>query len=291
MNPCNFDIHSFLWYRYVILLRADVIHGSMSREEHSSKFSRRSMLRAAVGVPLASQTAIGNVAAAEEKRYILTQGSTEIEITPLSYEDYTVEEFYNYYSGDSHTPTDLEKGDTSRMYLYEGPAGELSLVFMHDKPYADDSGGDAVYEFGGLPSDGSWVIQDDPENESADSYSRTRTEWNWKSNHTDGGAFRGGLAETGFTISPQKQGTSNFEVLSGSASIPTVTTLDLYDEVGVAPEEAGSNWVPIWWIYGIATIFLGAFIVVIYLVRRSRNTNVDWSQIRGDLPLMPEVSM
>ena len=232
---------SFFLSLQILLLRTGIKHNGMLEEEHSSKFSRRHLLCTAVGVPFASQIALDNVAAAEETTYKLTQGSTEIEITPLSYEDYTIEEFYNYYSGDSHTPTGLEKGDTSRMYLYEGPGGELSLVFMHDKPNADDSGGEAVYEFGGLPSDGSWVIQDDPENEWADSFSRTRTEWNWKSNHTDGGAFRGGLAGAEFTISPQKQGTSNFEVLSGSTSDPTVTSLDSFEDVKFAPVGVDQN--------------------------------------------------
>ena len=242
----------------------------MLEEEHSSTVSRRHLLCTAVGVPFASQIGLDNVAAAEETTYNLTQGSTEIEITPLSYEDYTIEEFYNYYSGGSHTPTGLEKGDTSRMYLYEGPGGELSLVFMHDKPNADDSGGEAVYEFGGLPSDGSWVIQDDPENEFADSFSRTRTEWNWKSNHTDGGAFRGGLAGAEFTISPQKQGTSNFEVLSGSTSDPTVTSLDSSEDVKFAPVGGDQNEVMDEKL-GLATVLTLVLVGIILLRHRLRS--------------------
>jgi heme/copper-type cytochrome/quinol oxidase subunit 2 len=70
-----------------------------------------------------------------------------------------------------------------------------------------------------------------------------------------------------------------------SAQLTSLVSIIVYYKESKALEEAGSNWVPIWWIYGIATISLGAFIVVIYLVRRLRNTNVDWSQIRGEFTI------
>jgi len=74
-----------------------------------------------------------------------------------------------------------------------------------------------------------------------------------------------------------------FVAFFGSAAqLTSLVSIIVYYKESKALEEAGSNWVPIWWIYGIATFFLGAFIVVIYLVRRLRNTNVDWSQIRGE---------
>lgn len=191
------------------------------------------MLRATVGVPLAGQFAIDDVVATGETTYTLTQGSMEIEIAPLSYKDYTVEDFYNYYGADANTPTNLEKEDTTRLFLFEGPNDELSLVIIHDKPYSNGTGGEATYDFSGLPNAGDWVVKDGP----PDSYSRTKCEWEWSYEHTDGGAFRGGLAGTEFIISPQKQGTSNFEALSGSASDPTVTKLDSLEDVGLAPKE------------------------------------------------------
>jgi len=190
------------------------------------------MLRATVGVPLAGQFAIDDVVATGETTYTLTQGSMEIEIVPLSYKDYTVEDFYDYYDADANTPTNLEKEDTTRLFLFEGPNDELSLVIIHDKPYSNGTGGEATYDFSGLPDTGEWVVKDGP----PDSYSRTRCEWKWSYEHTDGGAFRGGLAGTEFIISPQKQGTSNFEALSGSASNPTVTKLDSLEDVGLAPK-------------------------------------------------------
>ena len=67
-----------------------------------------------------------------------------------------------------------------------------------------------------------------------------------------------------------------------SAQLTSLVSIIVFYKESKALEEAGSNWVPIWWIYGIATFFLGAFIVVIYLVRRLRNTNIDWSQIRDE---------
>jgi hypothetical protein len=70
-----------------------------------------------------------------------------------------------------------------------------------------------------------------------------------------------------------------------SAQLTSLVSIIVYYKESKALEEAGSNWVPIWWLYGIATFFLGAFIVVIYLVRRSRNTIVDWSRIRGEFTI------
>ena len=70
-----------------------------------------------------------------------------------------------------------------------------------------------------------------------------------------------------------------------SARLTSLVSIIVYYKESKALKEAGSNWVPIWWIYGIATFFLGAFIVVIYLVRRLRNTNVDWLQIRGEFTI------
>ena len=77
-----------------------------------------------------------------------------------------------------------------------------------------------------------------------------------------------------------------FVAFFGSAAqLTSLVSIIVYYKESKALEEASSNWVPIWWIYGIATFFLGAFIVVIYLVRRVRHTNVDWSQIRGEFTI------
>lgn len=70
-----------------------------------------------------------------------------------------------------------------------------------------------------------------------------------------------------------------------SARLTSLVSIIVYYKESKALREADSNWVPIWWIYGIATFFLGAFIVVIYLVRRLRNTDVDWLQIRGEFTI------
>lgn len=77
-----------------------------------------------------------------------------------------------------------------------------------------------------------------------------------------------------------------FVAFFGSAAqLTSLVSIIVYYKESKALEEAGSDWVPIWWIYGFATFFLGAFIVVIYLVRRSRNTDVDWSEIRGEFTI------
>lgn len=72
-------------------------------------------------------------------------------MTPLSYDNQSIEEFYGYGSSNdssANTPTGLETADTSRLFLYEGPQG-LSLVTLHDS--ADSStGGTASLAFDGL---------------------------------------------------------------------------------------------------------------------------------------------
>jgi hypothetical protein len=103
-----------------------------------------------------------------------------------------VEEFYSYGGSDGtghpHAHMDPDspyvENDKSYVFFYEID-GEISLVFVHDKPeqhctsggedHSDlghidgacypgttTDGGAAMFEFDGLPSSGRWVIQDDP---------------------------------------------------------------------------------------------------------------------------------
>lgn len=222
----------------------------MSDKNASSKFSRRCMLRAAVGATLVGQTAMENGAAVERKTLTVTQNGSQYEITPLTYEDsdgnkLTINEFYNYYSASAHPPADANvlKGDTSRIFLYEGP-NELSLVIIHDKPYSDDgsySKRETAYNYQGLPESGSWDIQDDEDGANEyESYSRKRTKWRWNYKNTDGGAFRD-VRDKEFTISPDVQGNSEFELLSGSAENPEVYQLELFEPVQFSQDVALSE--------------------------------------------------
>lgn len=168
----------------------------------------------------------------------IEQGSETVEVSPLSYRDWTVEEFYGYGDPDgasANTPTDLEKSDVSRLFFYDGPKG-LSLVIIHDEPN-DGDGGRVVFEFDGLPSEGSWVVPDDGGEPSG-----SRGDWRWYSCCTDGGVFRGGL-DGDFTITLDPEfgfGIGAWEVLSGDAADPAVITLDRSRRITLSGEGRNS---------------------------------------------------
>jgi hypothetical protein len=197
---------------------------------HPASVSRRSYLGgvlAAVGTGL-----VGSVSAQTDAEYVLAQGDECVPLSPIS-GDEPVEDFYDYqlpegewegtvgardeggpYYGSTGT-VDLQRVDTSILFLYDGPAG-LSLVFVHGKNGEDDQGGgSATFTIDGLDPDGSWAVQDDlyldPETgEQAESnFDRwdtagtgARVSWTWSGARTDGGAYRGVNTEDGVTIDP-----------------------------------------------------------------------------------------
>ena len=168
------------------------------------RLDRRTVLLSIAAIP-----ALGaGIAASQEDGYVIEQDEECTEITALSYEDQTVEEFYGYtlvYSPDvpwsANTPIDLEKDndETSTLFVYEGPEGP-SLVFIHGE-VDGEAGGAATFYFDGLPEEGEWVVQDDPPEDSTDQWDRPVAgyddvvDWTWRDKYTDGGAFHGGLEE------------------------------------------------------------------------------------------------
>lgn len=149
----------------------------------------------------------------------LEQAGSTFEVTPLS----TGETVVDYY-GDGHgagEPTHLiERDETSNLLLFDGPDG-LSIVVTHDDTTGggDGTGGAADFTFEGLPSDGSWVFEDDP---SDFTDAPNVVTWEWLACCSDGGAFRGGL-EDGFevTVTPDFiRGVDRWFFLSGDAADP-----------------------------------------------------------------------
>ena len=70
-------------------------------------------------------------------------------------------------------------------------------------------------------------------------------------------------------------------IIFGSvANIFSYASIITYYKDAEALEAIEANWVPTWWIYAIATLFLGIIIVLIYSIQRTRHTRVDWAQIR-----------
>lgn len=179
-----------------------------------------------------------------ERRFRVQQGDEDVCVTALSHQGETVEAFYGY-SGKSsppgrtnsngYTSTGIEKNDVSALFLYEGPKG-TSLAIIHGRADAPDSngGGEAIFDFDGLPlPPAQWVVQDDDVGSpDFDSERDDTPEWTWGGKKTDGGAWRGGL-DAPFEISIEPKaltGIRKWQVLSGDASDPTRHDLPALDE-------------------------------------------------------------
>jgi hypothetical protein len=189
--------------------------------------------------------------------YVLEQGDRCVSITPLS-GDETAESFYDYrapftdpsgqgYS--SYGTTDLQRPETSVLFLYDGPDG-LSLIVVHDK-YGDDTNGGAVtLRFEGVDG-GEWAIGDDdydaPSN--YDAFERTedgwRVDWTWGAGRSDGGVYRPLSEAFDVTIRPGfNEGAAlygeyydgeltDWQVLSGDRDDPDRVSLSLDEPVTV----------------------------------------------------------
>ncbi|MFC7044787.1 hypothetical protein ACFQH6_04565 [Halobacteriaceae archaeon GCM10025711] len=196
---------------------------------HHNSISRRNVLRTTAALPILGSGIIAGsangAAQSSEPRLIVEQNGKQIPVTPLSYNEQRVEDFYNYGYPDgasANTPTDLEKRNTSRIFFYSGPRG-ISLVFIHDAPN-DGSGGQTVMHFDTLPSEGRWILPDDP----GETYTRTQARWGWAPCCTDGGVYHGGFDSNvaPVQITPDfNHGIDTWELLSGNAENPTVTEL------------------------------------------------------------------
>ena len=71
-------------------------------------------------------------------------------------------------------------------------------------------------------------------------------------------------------------------IFGSSAQLTSLVSILTYYKDSRALKRANGSWVPIWWLYGISTFFTGPFTALIYLVKRMRNTSVNWSQLRAE---------
>jgi len=76
-----------------------------------------------------------------------------------------------------------------------------------------------------------------------------------------------------------------FIILGSLANVFSYASIITYYKDAEALEAIEANWIPTWWIYAIATLFLGVIIVLIYSIQRIRHTRVDWAQIREGITL------
>ena len=213
---------------------------------------RRSVLKA-LGVAGSVGIFATTASADEHEGFVLVQGEQCYPVEPLS-GDQTVEELYDYrvhggqYS--SHGTVDLQRPDTSILFLYDGPNG-LSLVMVHNEYEGSGDGGSATFTISGLPAEGEWVVEDDnyggPDNYDNWTHSDARStiDWTWDDARTDGGAFRGMESASTVEIDPAfnesatlyeeyYSGTvTDWQLLSGDLADPERIALDLEESVAI----------------------------------------------------------
>ena len=195
---------------------------------------RRALLRAVAAASTAGAVQAALATRASAASVVIEQGDRCVELEPLT-GPRPVEDLYDYTypkdrlegppgsQGDvqsSMGTTDLQRGRTSILFLYDGPRG-LSLVVVHGKvedggaPGPDEKGGTVTFEIHGLSGDGSWVVKDDyyygPDAEPGSNWARDNwnvggdphvIDWAYFGHRTDGGAFRGLGSSFEVTVDP-----------------------------------------------------------------------------------------
>lgn len=150
--------------------------------------------------------------------------------------------FYDYGSlpapANASANTGLEKSDTSILFVYEDPLGNVSLVMIHDIPN-DGSGGRVDFAFAGVPVGTSFVVRDDAGGSEA---VLPASIWRWNDFNTDGGALSGTLnGAFAITITPSfppggglsPGAISSWEYLDGTLAAPVPIPLDVSDTATV----------------------------------------------------------
>jgi PGF-CTERM protein len=236
--------------------------------------TRTSTRLACVGIALllvaAALSPLGGLtgtATAADNSFVVEQGGQCYEIDPLAGSQDVVS-LYDYrnientggsdqYTYSSYMPRHLQQADTSRLFLYDGPGG-VSLVIVHNELNAGTPGSAATFQFSGLPSSGSWVVQDDNYAGQDDRFSRNRIDWIWYEDRTDGAVFRDVDREgTEITIYPafdeqaalyepyDRTGTTRaWQFLTGSLSSPGAVGLDMSRPVTVRTGTCGPDETP-----------------------------------------------
>ncbi len=250
--------------------------------ENSPTINRRRFVQATV----ASTAILGSASSVEAQQsgkthqYSVEQDGKCIPITPLTMKGLPVEEFYDYRTPDTDPSSykyasfgtqNLQRKDTSILFLYKGPKG-LSLVAIHDKIDAG-AGGAVTFRITGLPVHGKFAVKDDnydaQTNLDTFDYSKHRNwngketasanvSWAYQKGRSDGMAYRGLGKDFGVTINPQfnekavlagesskntvYQGKiTQWQVLSGDVNNPTRTKLNMNKPVTIRSKPCKSE--------------------------------------------------
>lgn len=191
----------------------------------------------------------------------LVQGGDCVSLSPID-GDVPVGEFYKYDAGGTRYSsagpiTGLEETGTSRLLLYRGPDGVLSLVVIHGKLELEDmaeGGGSVSFTFEGLPADGEWLVRDDDYDGPSrfDEWevdgSSTTVHWTWQGGRTDGAVFSGLGDDFTVTVEPRFNDEAKlyeehyegdveaWEALGGDLSEPEVVELAMDQSVTIEAE-------------------------------------------------------
>ncbi|WP_394348645.1 hypothetical protein, partial [Halovivax sp.] len=223
---------------------------------------------AATTVAVPATRRVGGVAAGAS--FAIRQGDRCASIEPLRGE-VSVDELYDYayptgeYSGalgsdgvsfSSEGTVDLQRDNSSILFLYEGPDG-LSLVVLHGRLHGEiDGGGTVSFVIHGLPTDGDWVVMDDYLEADGEEVSEDwwdvdgdvhDIDWAYEPGETDGGAFRAldaefdaeiviepAFNEMAYLADEYDYGSiERWEVLSGDIEDPDRYALELDEEVAI----------------------------------------------------------
>jgi hypothetical protein len=245
----------------------------------SSHINRRQFIQGTI----ASTALVGGISAASARQssrspqYTLEQNGKCIPIAPLSMSGLPVKQFYDYRTPKTNPSShkyasfgseELQRKNTSILFLYEGPNG-LSLVAVHDKIDAGD-GGAVTFRVTNLPAKGKLVVKDDSYNSSTNldtwDYSKNRNwkgkesasaniSWAWDSGSSDGFVYRGLGNQFEFTIYPQFNENAilsdenngklkQWEFLSGNMNDPSRTKLDMTKPVTISSKPCQQETTP-----------------------------------------------
>ena len=227
---------------------------------------RRQVLCALAGG--AAATAFSGVATAggedgptSEKTFYVVQGDRKFAVTPLKGTE-TPTAFYDWGldTFSSKGTVDLQRPDTSIVFLYEDPDGRVYLVLVHGKydggGDADWDGGSVTFEFLGLPTAGEWLVQDD-KYDGASNYDRWATggsrqtvDWTFGAGATDGGVYGPLGADPQLRIDPAFNEAAalyeqyyigdidEWQLLSGPRADPDRYTLDTTESINILQNPA-----------------------------------------------------
>jgi hypothetical protein len=211
-------------------------------------------------------TAGGHESNRTDAGYVLRQGDACIPLDPLSGEQ-TATAFYDWRAAEtkysSAGTTDLQRPDTSLVFLYRAADGGVYLVIVHDQYNAEGfgspgGGGSVSFTFEGLTG-GEWLVRDDFY-DAASNYDQwdddgepQQVDWTYGDARTDGGVYGPLPTDADVAIRPAfnedaalygdfYDGTlSEWQALAGSRDDPTRTALDMSQPIRITRGTCGGT--------------------------------------------------